>query len=112
MSFRILFKSAIVSLLVAAAGWAQEYRGTVAGVVTDPSGAVVVGVQVTVTEVHTGTKIPAVTDSAGQYTAPYLLPGDYDISAQMPGFKGFVRKWPNCPSTAERRWWQPHWPSE
>ncbi len=31
-------------------------------------------------------------ESTGQYTATFLLPGDYDISAQMPGFKEVIRK--------------------
>jgi len=38
-------------------------------------------------ETHTGTRIPAVSDNSGQYTAPFLLPGEYDIAVQSPGFK-------------------------
>jgi hypothetical protein len=71
---------------------AQEFRGTIGGLVTDPTGAVVAGANVSVTETHTGTKVPAVSDAQGQYTAPYLLPGDYDIAVQMQGFRPFVRK--------------------
>ena len=46
----------------------------------------------TVTETQTGTKIPAVSDNSGQYTAPFLLPGEYDIAVQSPGFKAALRK--------------------
>ena len=84
----------VAACILSFSAWlsAQEFRGTMSGIVTDPTGAVVAGATVTVTEVHTGTKIPAVSDSVGQYTAPYLLPGDYDIAVKMQGFRPFVRK--------------------
>jgi Carboxypeptidase regulatory-like domain len=81
----------VVSLFTVAA-FAQEFRGTISGAVTDPTGASIPGAKVTVTEEHTGTKIPTVSDSAGQYAATFLLPGDYDIVVQSAGFKEAVRK--------------------
>src|SRR5579871_3823444 len=72
--------------------FAQESRGTLSGSVTDPTGAQIPNAKVVVTEIHTGTKIETVSDSAGQYTAPFLLPGDYDISVTKEGFKGTLRK--------------------
>ena len=83
---------ALSALLVPVALFCQEFRGTISGAVSDPTGASIPGAKVTVTEVHTGTKIPAVSDSAGQYTAPFLLPGDYDVAVQAQGFKGYTRK--------------------
>src|ERR1035438_8509672 len=77
---------------VPAALFAQEFRGTISGTIADPTGAMIVNAKVTVTEAHTGTKVPTVSDSGGHYTIPFLLPGDYDIAAQMEGFKGFIRK--------------------
>ena len=71
---------------------AQEFRGTLAGLVTDPTGLPIAGVNVTVTETNTGTKVQATSDAAGQYTAPFLLPGDYQIDIKMQGFKEFSRK--------------------
>ncbi len=71
---------------------AQEYRGTISGAITDPTGAFVAGAKVTVTETHTGTRVASASDNGGQYTAPFLLPGDYDIDVKMDGFKEFVRK--------------------
>jgi len=79
-------------LAVPLAMFSQEYRGTIGGAVTDPSGAVVAGAKVTVTETQTGTRVETVSDSAGQYAAPFLSPGDYSIAVTMPGFKEFVRK--------------------
>ena len=72
--------------------FAQEYRGTISGSVTDPTGAVVAGAKVTVTETQTGTRVDTLSDSSGQYTAPFLAPGDYSILVRMEGFKEFVRK--------------------
>jgi hypothetical protein len=70
----------------------QEFRGTITGIITDPSGAPVAGANVTATEKSTQTKVQTVTDSAGQYTAPFLLPGAYDIEARFEGFKEYTRK--------------------
>ena len=83
---------ALVALFIPAALFSQEFRGTISGAVTDPTGAAIPGAKVTVVETHTGTHVPAVSDAAGQYTAPYLLPGDYDIAVQSQGFKGYSRK--------------------
>jgi hypothetical protein len=84
--------TALLALSVTAALFAQEFRGTISGIVTDPAGAAVPGARVLVTEIHTGTKSPAVSDSGGQYAVPFLAPGDYRISAQSQGFKELVRK--------------------
>jgi hypothetical protein len=70
----------------------QEFRGTISGVITDPSSAVITGARVTVTEVNTGTKVEVASENTGQYTAPFLLPGDYSIVARYAGFKDAVRK--------------------
>jgi len=82
----------LIALLLPVALFCQEFRGSISGIVTDPTGAAIPGAQVTVTETHTGTKIPTVSDSTGKYTAPFLLPGDYDIAVQSQGFKAFLRK--------------------
>jgi len=71
---------------------AQEFRGTISGVVTDPAGAGVADAHITATENRTGTKIQSQTNSDGQYTLPFLLPGDYTITVEMTGFKTFVRQ--------------------
>src|ERR1700759_1473717 len=71
---------------------AQEFRSTVTGTVSDPANARVANATVVATEVQTGTKAQTVSDSAGQYTLPFLQPGEYSISVQASGFKEFVRK--------------------
>lgn len=70
---------------------AQEFRGTISGTVTDPSGAVVPGAAVVVRETHTGTVNRTTSDSAGAYVVPFLLPGDYTVTATLNGFKTVAR---------------------
>ena len=79
-------------LLTLSSAHAQEFRSTVSGTVSDPANARVANAKVVATEVRTGTKTETTSDSAGQYTLPFLQPGDYTISVQAPGFKEFLRK--------------------
>jgi hypothetical protein len=66
---------------------AQEFRGTISGVITDPSGAAVPAASVVATETQTGTVNRTVSDGAGQYVIPFLLPGEYSISVSASGFE-------------------------
>jgi hypothetical protein len=81
----------IVVLLAAIGAGAQEFRATVSGTVKDPSGAVIPGATVQVREVNTGTRNKTVSDAAGQYVVPYLLPGEYAITAEAVGFEKLSR---------------------
>ena len=74
-------------LMLCGGARAQEFRGTISGQVNDPTGAAVPGAQVTVREIHTGTVNRTKSDASGQYVVPFLLPGDYQILAEMPGFQ-------------------------
>lgn len=71
---------------------AQEFRGTIAGSVTDPNGAAVAGATVTVR--NTGTNITATvsTNESGSYSVPFLAPGVYNVSATSSGFKTSSRE--------------------
>ena len=70
---------------------AQEFRATISGAVTDPSGAVVPGAQIEVREISTGTINRTTSDAAGQYVVPFLLPGQYTIKVKAPGFQELTR---------------------
>ena len=89
--YQVVF-AALFTLMLPLAISAQEFRGAISGAVTDATGGTVAGAKVTVTETNTNTKIETVTESTGQYTAPFLLPGDYEVAVRMAGFKEFVRK--------------------
>ena len=66
---------------------AQEFRGTISGAVTDPTGAVIPGAQVVVREISTGTTNQTKSDAAGQFVVPFLLPGEYSVTATAKGFQ-------------------------
>jgi len=76
----------LLSLLSASVAFAQRGQGTINGTVQDQSGALVAGAQVTITEVLTGTVTHLNTTSDGHYSAPFLLPGKYDVSVARQGF--------------------------
>ncbi|HEV2322304.1 MAG TPA: carboxypeptidase regulatory-like domain-containing protein, partial [Terracidiphilus sp.] len=84
-----------VALFVAAlsgpASYAQNSRGSITGQVTDATGAVVPGAEVTVTSTDTGAATKVKTSGDGFYTAPALLPGGYKVSVSAPGFSIFNR---------------------
>jgi len=71
--------------------FSQSYTGRVLGSVHDKSDAVMVGVAVVITDVQRGVPRTVVTDDAGEYVAPDLLPGVYKITAQAKGFKTYER---------------------
>lgn len=70
---------------------AQDARGTILGRLTDPSGAVMAGVEVRATNTGTGVAAAAKTNEAGNFLLPYLIPGEYSVQAEMAGFKKFIR---------------------
>ena len=76
----------VVIMLSAGPARAQVAGATLSGTVTDPSGAAIVGAQVSVTNRATGVNRVGVTDSAGFYSMPNLLPGNYDVTVSATGF--------------------------
>jgi len=78
----------VLALLVLGAAFltaAQE--ATIVGTVTDPSGSVVPNVTITITNVRTGVLRTQMTNDVGQYVAPGLPIGMYDLKAEASGFK-------------------------
>jgi len=65
--------------------------GSIVGTVTDPSGAVVGGAKVTITNKATGQVITTTTTSAGTYTSGALTPGGYTVRVEGAGFKTLER---------------------
>ena len=82
----------LVAVLFAGVLSAQETRGTIVGRVTDPSGGVVPGATVIVTNTAMGTKLTATANAVGMYQAMFLIPGMYEVSVEAGGFKKAVRK--------------------
>src|SRR5262249_36534852 len=74
-------------LFVLLAG-AQVINATLSGTVSDTSGALIPGVEVTAKNVDTGVLSTAVTNESGTYRFGSLQPGAYEVSAQLAGFQG------------------------
>jgi hypothetical protein len=72
--------------------WAQFTTARLSGVVTDPSGAVVVGATVTVQDLGTGFTRTTNSTATGQYLFPSLPVGTYQVSVSMAGYKTYVQK--------------------
>lgn len=73
------------------------------GSVTDPTGAVVPGVQVTLSNPETGVKRTTLSDEQGRYSFAQLAPGTYQVTAQLSGFQDIsvkdIRLLVNTPTT-------------
>src|ERR1041385_535580 len=81
----------LVVMVVAVPGFGQS-TGTVRGAVKDPSGAVLPGVTVAVTNIATQQKTETISTETGTYTFAFLMPGDYTLQALLPGFNPFTRE--------------------
>ena len=71
-----------LSLLSSAPLLAQGTAGRILGTVTDQSGGAIAGATVTVTDVDRNVPRLLMTDQAGTYNAPNLLPGNYRVHAE------------------------------
>jgi hypothetical protein len=67
-------------------------EATILGTVTDPSGSVVPNVTVTITHVETGESRSSNTNDSGQYSAPALTIGHYNVAAKASGFAPVEQK--------------------
>src|SRR5687767_3326876 len=70
----------------------QTSTATLTGIVQDPTGAVLPNVTISVTNTDRNTNHFTKTNEAGNYVLPALNPGNYSISAELPGFKKSVRE--------------------
>src|ERR1051326_1550718 len=91
MKRRLRLASIIVEVILCCAicshvAVAQTISGTIFGNVTDPSGAVVPGVTITIKNVDTGATRTILTDDAGRYRVTALPVGIYEVKAERQGF--------------------------
>jgi len=77
----------IFTLLASATCFAQRFTGTITGIVTDATGAVIPGANVVVTDTGRGLTFITTTNPAGQYTVTALNVGSYTVRVQKEGFK-------------------------
>lgn len=79
----------ICGLMSSVCAFAQG-RATVYGTVTDPTGAVVPGAQILLTNTGTKQESRATSNASGDYTIPSVTPGEYNITITAPGFQTYV----------------------
>ena len=91
---RLGFQSflALVALTCAGSALAQEYRGRIQGVVTDPSKAVVAGATVTLRNNNTGVAAARTTDATGHYLFDLVEPGTYNVTSSCRASTGSFRR--------------------
>jgi hypothetical protein len=78
-------------MFTSAVSLSAQANGRIFGSITDPSGAFIPGVSVTITDIERGTSRSVTTDESGAYNAPSLALGTYRIRAELPGFKTVER---------------------
>lgn len=83
---------AVAYFFLSLAAFGQRVTGAIDGRVTDPSGAILPGVEVTVTNESTGQTRTAMTNETGFYNVPLLPSGTYSVQASLPGFRTELRR--------------------
>src|SRR5262245_31101586 len=100
------FRSANALLLLvvlSAPTAAQILYATMTGTVTDSSGAVLPGTTVQATNVETGVAKTTIADQGGGFLFSDLVPGVYDVTFQIQGFKRVVQRAVRVDTNAARR---------
>ncbi len=91
-SFRAVLLIAVFVIANLVIASAQSNQGRIVGRVTDATGAIVSGARVLILNTETGIKRELETNSAGEYVAPNLNPGMYEVTASAPTFKTYRRQ--------------------
>src|SRR4051812_17921426 len=86
-----MLRKLFFAVLIASAAFAQTPVGTITGSIHDPSGASVGQAKVTARNLGTNISREVVSAAEGDYTIPLLPPGQYEVSAEAPGFRRAVR---------------------
>ncbi|MGB9104052.1 MAG: carboxypeptidase-like regulatory domain-containing protein, partial [Terriglobales bacterium] len=91
LQFKITSVCLLAVLLCCAGARGQEVTGSIAGTVTDPSGAVVPNAKVTITDTDKNAVVRTLsTGGSGEFSAPGLPIGRYSVTVQAPGFQKYV----------------------
>src|SRR5215510_16021735 len=98
MSIGRFVRLSFAAALFAGAIAAQSTLGTITGLVSDSSGAVIPSAVVVATNTATGGKAQTVTSSTGNYVIPGLQVGPYEVSVAISGFKSWSRSGINVSS--------------
>src|SRR5262249_25868029 len=81
------YLSALVIAVACSQAGAQTATGILEGVVTDTTGAAVPAAKVTIENQRTGVVTTQLTNAEGRYVQPYLIPSEYRLTVEKPGFQ-------------------------
>ncbi len=87
---RLFLTSLFFGLLLVASSASAQYRASLRGTVTDPSGAAIAGVKVTLVDTSTSRTVVSTSDANGIYQFNALPPAPYRLTAEAAGFKPTV----------------------
>src|SRR5437588_4808190 len=90
-ALNVLFTAFLIVTVGCAAGWSQGATAQISGTVTDQSGAVLPGVEITATQTETGVSRNTISNETGLYVLPNLPVGPYRVEAALSGFRSFVQ---------------------
>src|SRR5262245_32465963 len=79
-------------MLLASVSYGQTVGASVQGTVTDATGAVLPGANITLKNSATGASLEFVSDERGRYLAPVVQPGEYEIQVSLAGFQSVARR--------------------
>src|SRR5579863_8310106 len=82
----------LLSVVVGISIAAMAQQATIVGTITDPSGAALANVNVTVTSLDSNAVKQIQTNAAGQFVVPDLNIGHYRVKAELVGFKSAEQK--------------------
>src|SRR5437867_7747368 len=88
--WRFVLGAIFLTVLTCASVWAQA-TAQISGAAKDQSGAVLPGVEITVTQTETGISRNTVTNETGSYVLPNLAVGPYRLEASLPGFRTYAQ---------------------
>ena len=86
----VILVTCLMALVTSA--WSQDFRATLNGLVTDPSGAAISGAKIKATNVQKNAVSEVASNETGRYSIPFLIPGKYTVEVEAAGFKKYVRE--------------------
>ena len=89
VSLGCILVAGLAFLLCGSTASGQAVYGGIVGTVTDPQGNAVAGAKLTVTNISKGTTEEAVTNESGSYSVTHLIPDNYKVHIEAPGFKAY-----------------------
>lgn len=79
----------------------QSFTGSISGLVTDPTGAVITGAAITITDIDKNSNYRTTSNATGFYSVSQLPPGNYRVTSELQGFRRFVAD--RLPLTTQQR---------